>query len=76
MKKRDLLKLLEPFTDEQELYVDLFSEAYPRGCPGIIQGVEPFFPAYSLGPPLLVGLVARTRDKLFTEEQRGPQPVQ
>jgi hypothetical protein len=62
MTKRELLDLLKPFADDQYVFVNLHSEAYPRGCQVAIQGVMPSPPWY---PALdLIGVVADSRNRI------------
>ena len=55
MTKAELLKAIEPFDDDQYVFVNLHSDNYPSGSQVIIQAVracEPWHP----GPKPLIGL--------------------
>jgi hypothetical protein len=41
MRKSELLRALEPYNDDQYVYVRLHSKAYPDGAQVIIQGIKP-----------------------------------
>ena len=64
MTKRDLLKLLEPFADDQYVYIRLHTTDYPSGCQVIIQGVDttPPWHGSNSDAPNLVALVAHERN--------------
>ena len=55
MTKGDLLRALEPFTDDQYVFVNLHSDTFPHGSQVIIQGVDAIAPWHP-GKPALIGI--------------------
>lgn len=73
MTKAELIAALEPFHDDQYVYVSLHSERYPNGSQVAIQSVRTQAPWHDPAPDesnYLVGLVAHAQNSIVDEEER------
>lgn len=58
--KAELIKALEPYADDQYVFVNVHSEIYPNGSQVAIQAVRPQEPWHP--GPQLIGLVAHVQN--------------
>ena len=65
MTKAELIKALEPYADDQWVFVNLHSAMYPDGCQLIVQGVRPVPPwgrLWAGKKPDLIGLLVHDQN--------------
>lgn len=68
MTKAELIKALEPFGDDQFIYVNMHSKSFPNGSQIQIQGVKttpPWHCAAEDGSNHLIGLLVHAENKLL-----------
>jgi hypothetical protein len=71
MTKHELIKLLEPFNDSAEVFINLYTRRYPNGSQVLIQSVREQEP-WRHGPLNLVALLAHADNKPMTPEEIDP----
>ncbi len=70
MTKGELIKALEPYTDDQYIYVNMHSDTFPYGSHVFIQGVNPTPPWHpESGLPDLIGIIVHAGNKILEGKQ-------
>lgn len=76
--KGELLKLLEPYDDDQYVYVNCHSADFPNGSQVLIQGVQTRPPWHSEEPDRsnwLIGILVHARNSLLSVEESDAAAV-